>query len=230
MLYETLATSVVESANADKETLAFKLIADAIADANDQNEARKALIYGIKGHIYNTELEERLISFISRTQKDMELDMIPVNQANMVGDLLAMNGQLKITNSQLSKYKSRANTASIIAFSSLVITVFSIGFALRANSTIEPTQRALEELSEEHSSLTAEYEALNEKVNALQSQNEKLLTENQEIEKALEPTKKENDLLSERNRELEANNKELNNRLNRICKRKRNLFFNDDCN
>jgi chromosome segregation ATPase len=237
MLYESIANSIVESANADKETLAYVIVIDAITDANDRNETRKILTQCVEGRISNPDAEERLISFISRIHKDAELDPMSVNTLDLSKEFFALNGQLKTTTSQLDKYKSQSRnhksrvwTASIIAIASFVSAGASIGFAIKANNSLAQTKTAMGNLSNKYSDLNNKHEALNKELAAFQLQNQELSKGNEELKKAFEPTKQENERLAAQSQAAENKNEQLNDRLSRACKLKRNLFFNKECN
>ena len=230
MLYETIGNCLVESVEADKEQLAFTIVIDVITDANDRNEVRKVLTQCVKGHISNPDAEKRLIDFINDSSKSVELERVGVRTNNLQKENYALNGRLKSTSTQLNKYKSSVIPASIITIISLALAIGSIYFGIKSANSLAPSKAALEDLSNKYSNLNKKHEALNKKLAALNLQNQELLKGNEELEKAFEPTKKENERIAKQSQAAENKNRQLNDRLSRVCKHKRNWFFNKDCN
>ncbi|RUS92769.1 hypothetical protein DSM106972_098190 [Dulcicalothrix desertica PCC 7102] len=196
MLYESIANSLVESVNADKETLAYTMVIDTIADANDSKEARKILIQCIKGQISDPDAEERLINHINDAPQKFELDIMRFKTLDFERRYLALNEQLKTTTSQMDKYKSQVNRYKLSAWMPTIIAIIFLTlagtatrFAIGANSSLTVAKAEQEELSQKYLLLKTKHEDLNKELAALQSQNQQLLKGNQELEKAFEPIK-----------------------------------------
>ena len=196
MLYESIANSLIESVNADKETLAYTMVIDTIADANDSKEARKILTQCVKGQISDPDAEERLINHINDAPQKFELDIMQFKNLDFERRYLALNEQLKTTTSQIEKYKLQVKNyklsawiPSIFAIISLALAGTATNFAIGVNNSLTLTKAEREELSQKYLVLKTEHEALNKEFAALQSQNQQMLKGNQKLEKAFEPIK-----------------------------------------
>ncbi|BDA68578.1 hypothetical protein RIVM261_019870 [Rivularia sp. IAM M-261] len=196
MLYESIANSLIESVNADKETLAYTMVIDTIADANDSKEARKILTQCVKGQISDPDAEERLINHINDAPQKFELDIMQFKTLDFERRYLALNEQLKTTTSQIEKYKLQVKNyklsawiPSIFAIISLALAGTATNFAIGVNNSLTLTKAEREELSQKYLVLKTEHEALNKEFAALQSQNQQMLKGNQKLEKAFEPIK-----------------------------------------